>query len=350
MRVELFDFDLPPELIAKRPLECRDEARLLRVGEDFEDRAVSDLPGLLRPGDLLVLNDTKVIPARIRGIRQADRGTARVEVTLHKAVPESDAWDVFARPAKRLQPGDTITFEGSDPNSELRAEVIERRQGGEVRLRFDRSAAELPGLLEKLGEMPLPPYLGRSGDAQDRADYQTVFAANPGAVAAPTAGLHFTPELLAALAAVGVEEQRLTLHVGGGTFLPVTSDDTDDHVMHGEWGEITAEAAEAITRARAEGRRIVAVGTTVMRLLESAAADGDVQPWTGETDIFIVPGYRFQVVELLLTNFHLPRSTLFMLVSAFAGTQRMQAAYAHAMAERYRFYSYGDCCLLERAS
>ncbi|HJP22450.1 MAG TPA: tRNA preQ1(34) S-adenosylmethionine ribosyltransferase-isomerase QueA [Alphaproteobacteria bacterium] len=349
MRVELFDFELPPELIAKRPLGRRDAARLLHVGKDFADRVVTDLPALLRPGDVLVLNDTKVIPARLRGIRQADRGTARIEVTLHKTVPENAAWDVFARPAKRLRPGDIIRFQGSDPDSELRAEVLERRDG-EVRLRFDRSAAELPKFLENLGEMPLPPYLGRPGDAQDRDDYQTVYASNPGAVAAPTAGLHFTPELLAALAAKGIEQQLLTLHVGGGTFLPVTSDDTDDHVMHSEWGEIGSEAAAVIAAARAEGRRIVAVGTTVLRLLESAVAGVSVQPWTGETDIFIVPGYRFQVVDVLLSNFHLPRSTLFMLVSAFAGRQRMLAAYAHAMAERYRFYSYGDCCLLERAS
>jgi S-adenosylmethionine:tRNA ribosyltransferase-isomerase len=349
MRVELFDFELPSELIAERPLERRDQARLLHVGEAFEDRLVSDLPGLLHPGDVLVLNDTKVIPARLRGSRQAARGTARIEVTLHKPAPEPDTWEAFARPAKRLRPGDVVRFPGPDGAGGLFAEVIERR-GGEVRLRFDRPAAELPAVLEQFGEMPLPPYLGRPGDERDRADYQTVYARRPGAVAAPTAGLHFTAELLVALEAKGIEEQRLTLHVGGGTFLPVSSEDTEDHVMHAEWGEIAAPAAAAISAARAEGRRIVAVGTTVLRLLESVASAGGLRPWAGQTDIFIVPGYRFQVVDVLLTNFHLPRSTLFMLVSAFAGRERMLAAYAHAMAQRYRFYSYGDCCLLERNS
>jgi S-adenosylmethionine:tRNA ribosyltransferase-isomerase len=300
---------------------------------------VRDLPELLVPGDLLVFNDTKVIPARLIG----RRGQATVEVTLHKR--DSDTlWRAFARPAKRLKPGDRLAFA-----ADFSAEVTAKGEAGEVTLAFDRGGADLLAALERHGAMPLPPYMGRDADARDRADYQTLFAAREGAVAAPTAGLHFTPELLAALDARGIGRVTLTLHVGAGTFLPVKVEDTKDHVMHSEWGEIDDTAAARINDARRQGGRIVSVGTTSLRLLETAAsADGTVRPFAGETDIFITPGYRFRAVDLLLTNFHLPRSTLFMLVAAFSGLARMKAAYEHAKAARYRFYSYGDACLLHR--
>jgi len=341
MRVDDFDFELPRELIADRPAVPRDSARLLEVRpEGLADWTVRDLPGLLATGDLLVFNDTKVIPARLTG----RRGAATVEVTLHK-VEAPNRWRAFARPAKRLKPGDRIAFA-----EDFAAEVADKGEGGEVTLAFDRAGAALFAALEQYGQMPLPPYMGRDADARDRLDYQTLLAAREGAVAAPTAGLHFTPELLAALAARGIGRVTVTLHVGAGTFLPVKAEDTRDHVMHAEWGEIGAEAAAAINAARTRGGRIVAVGTTSLRLLETAAKDdGTVQAFAGETDIFITPGYRFKAVDLLLTNFHLPRSTLFMLVAAFAGLERMQAAYAHARAARYRFYSYGDACLLHRS-
>ncbi|CAA7614356.1 tRNA preQ1(34) S-adenosylmethionine ribosyltransferase-isomerase QueA [Magnetospirillum sp. SS-4] len=341
MNVDDFDFDLPREMIAERPAEPRGAARMLRVTPDgLADGKVAELAGLLRPGDVMVFNDTRVIPARLAG----RRGLAGVEVTLHQRVG-LDSWKAFARPAKKLRPGDRIDFaEG------FAAEVMEKGEAGEVGLRFDRSGDDLLAALETFGRMPLPPYI-RKGEAddRDRDDYQTVFASAKGAVAAPTAGLHFTPELLAGLAGRGIGRVTVTLHVGAGTFLPVKVDDTDDHRMHAETGVVTAEACAAINAARAAGGRVVAVGTTSLRLLESAADEqGMLHPFDRATDIFITPGYRFRLVDVLLTNFHLPRSTLFMLVSAFMGLERMKAAYGHAKASGYRFYSYGDCCLLER--
>lgn len=339
MRVDAFDFDLPRALIADRPVTPRDAARLLEVGGTLRDGLVRDLPGRLRPGDILVFNDTRVIPARLSG----KRGTASVEATLHKRVAE-DRWRAFARPARKLRPGDAIEFAPG-----FSAEILAKGEAGEVELRFDRSGPELMKALQHWGRVPLPPYIKRPADERDRADYQTVFAREEGAVAAPTAGLHFTPELLAALDARGVLRTTVTLHVGAGTFLPVKVEDTRDHLMHAEIGEIGAAAADAINRARAAGGRVVAVGTTSLRLLETVADDsGRLAPFSGETTLFVTPGYRFKIVDLLLTNFHLPRSTLFMLVSAFAGLERMQAAYAHAKEKEYRFYSYGDCCLLHR--
>jgi len=339
LRVDLFDFDLPRELIADRPAEPRDAARLLVVGEKLADRMVAELAGVLRPGDLLVVNDTRVIPARLTG----KRGNAGIEATLHKR-RDDQTWDAFVRPAKRLRPGDNIRFAG-----DLRAEVIGKGEAGEVTLRFDRAGADLLAALERHGAMPLPPYIRRASgpDPRDRTDYQTVFAERPGAVAAPTAGLHFTPALLQALETAGIGRVSVTLHVGAGTFLPVKADDTRDHRMHAEWGLLSAETASAINAARAKGGRIVAVGTTALRLLETVSDPaGRIAPFSGETDIFITPGYRFRAVDLLLTNFHLPRSTLFMLVAAFSGLRRMRAAYDHAIRAGYRFYSYGDACLL----
>jgi S-adenosylmethionine:tRNA ribosyltransferase-isomerase len=338
MRVDLFDFDLPAQLIADRPAAPRDSARLLEVADGLHDHIVRDLPALLRPGDLLVFNDTRVIPARLFGRRE----TAAVEVTLHKHMAAA-RWRAFARPARKLKPGDLLSFDAG-----LSATVTDK-DGGEVELVFDRSGAALMAALAQVGHMPLPPYIKRPGgaDERDRSDYQTIFAAKDGAVAAPTAGLHFTPELLQALDARGVARVAVTLHVGAGTFLPVKVEDTRDHVMHAEVGEIGAEAAAAVERTRSAGGRIVAAGTTSLRLLETAADEsGRARLFSGETNLFITPGYRFRVVDLLLTNFHLPRTTLFMLVCAFAGIDRMKAAYAHAKAAGYRFYSYGDCCLL----
>ena len=338
MRVDAFDFELPGDRIAQRPAAPRDAARLLEVGASIEDRAVRDLPGLLAAGDVLVLNDTRVIPARLAG----RRGAARIEVTLHRKC-DAGLWYAFARPARRLRPGDVIDFAPG-----LAARVL-ARVGGEVRLRFAAADADLAAALERFGAMPLPPYIKRDGmaDAADRRDYQTVFAAHSGAVAAPTAGLHFTPALLAALAAAGVHLAYVTLHVGAGTFLPVTAETVDGHTMAPEWGEIGAAAAAVVNAARQRGKRIVSVGSTSLRLLESAAGpDGRVRPFAGESALFITPGYTFRVVDALLTNFHLPRSTLFMLVAAFSGLERMKRAYAHAIGSGYRFYSYGDCCLL----
>jgi S-adenosylmethionine:tRNA ribosyltransferase-isomerase len=340
MRVDLFDFDLPPERIASRPAVPRDAARLLHVSAAaLTDRLVSDLPALLRRGDIMVFNDTRVFPARLLG----RRGEVGVEVLLHKQqTPET--WQGFARPAKRLKPGQTVEF-----SSGLAAEVISR-DGPLVTLAFNHAGPALMAKLSEVGHIPLPPYIGRADDAQDRGDYQTVYAAREGAIAAPTAGLHFTPALLAALDAAGVTRVHVTLHVGAGTFLPVSADDTADHVMHAEWGEITVAAATAINTARAAGGRVVAVGTTALRLLETAARDdGTIDPFSGDTSIFITPGTRIKSVDFLMTNFHLPRSTLFMLVSAFAGMECMRGAYAHAIAGGYRFYSYGDSSLLERA-
>ena len=346
MRVSDFDFDLPEDRIALRPARPRDAARLLVIGPEenaLEDRSVRDLPSFLAPGDLLVFNDTKVIPARLFGTRTRGPASAKIEVMLHKRESAAE-WRAFLRPAKKLNLGETIAFPGG-----LEATVEEKGEGGEAGLRFSLAGPELDAAIAAAGEMPLPPYTARkrAADDEDLADYQTLHAAEPGAVAAPTAGLHFTPALMAALEARGVVTVRLTLHVGAGTFLPVTAEDTEAHRMHAERGEITEAEAATINEARARGGRIVAVGTTSLRLLESAADEaGTVHPFHGETDIFITPGYRFRAVDILMTNFHLPRSTLFMLVSALRSTDEMKRAYAHAVAEKYRFYSYGDACLI----
>jgi len=343
MKTAEFDFVLPPEMIAERPVRPRDAARMLVVGGELRDMGVRDLPTLLNPGDVLVYNDTRVLPARLRG----RRGEARIEVTLHKQEATNE-WRAFARPAKRLRPGDALAFA-----EDFGAEVIDKREGGEVLLRFDRSGPDLIAALYDHGEMPLPPYIRRDAgaDERDSADYQTMFAEADGAVAAPTAGLHFTPELMRAITARGVVAVPLTLHVGAGTFLPVKAEDIRNHRMHAEFGEIGRAAVQAVNAARTAGGRVMAVGTTVLRLLESAVDEtGTLHPFAGETDIFITPGYRFRIVDMLMTNFHLPRSTLFMLVCAFAGMARMKAAYAHAIEAGYRFYSYGDACLLERAA
>ncbi len=342
MKVADFDFDLPRELIAARPMEPRDAARLLEIGQGFHDHQVSDLPGLLRPGDILVVNDTRVLPARLYG----KRGSAKVEITLHKPLG-AGRWHAFAKGARKLKPGDAVTF-----GQGVAADVLDKGEGGEVILDFALPAEEVLSALERLGAAPIPPYIPRAGgpDARDRADYQTIFAEKPGAVAAPTAGFHFTEPLLHALAARGIARVTLTLHVGAGTFLPVKVEAIADHKMHGEWGSLDEATAQMINRARSKGGRVVAVGTTVARLLETAAdEDGRIGSFEGETDIFIAPGYRFRAIDLLLTNFHLPRSTLFMLVSALAGLDVMKSAYAHAIAARYRFYSYGDGCLIHPA-
>ncbi len=355
MKVEAFDFDLPEERIALRPATERDGSRLLHVpgAGAFGDRRMADLPGLLRPGDALVLNDTCVIPAALQGTRTRDGAVARISVNLHRKIGRA-TWKAFARPAKRLRVGDEIVF-GRGKNAcvlgALDATVQEKGENGEVTLAFDLAGLDLDNAIQARGSMPLPPYITarRDPDLQDVEDYQTIYARHDGAVAAPTAGLHFTEPLFAALEARGISRYFLTLHVGAGTFLPVKSDDTSAHRMHAEGGVLTEETAVALNETRRRGGRIVAVGTTSLRLLESAADDkGGIHPFRGDTDIFITPGYRFRAVDVLLTNFHLPRSTLFMLVAAFSGLKRMQAAYAHAIAARYRFYSYGDACLLER--
>jgi S-adenosylmethionine:tRNA ribosyltransferase-isomerase len=359
MRTDLFDFELPPESIALRPARPRDSARLLEVcpGADRElvDRSVRDLPDLLKPGDALVLNDTRVIPAQLHGRKLSDSGGgARIEATLHKRI-DGSRWRAFVRPAKKLQPGDVVRF-GDEGRvcflGQLDATVEEKGEGGEVTFAFTFHGSVLDQAIAERGDMPLPPYIAskRAADESDRADYQTMFARDEGSVAAPTAALHFTDDLVARLRAHGVSLHFVTLHVGAGTFLPVKTDDTTDHRMHAEWGSINAETAQALNAAQAAGRRIVAVGSTALRLIETAAApDGRLRPFAGETAIFIVPGYRFRAADLMLTNFHLPRSTLFMLVAAFAGLDTMQRAYAHAIRSGYRFYSYGDACLLHRA-
>lgn len=339
MKVDAFDFELPQERIALRPVSPRDAARMLVVRPAaFEDAGVRDLPRLLTPRDILVFNDTRVIPAQLEG----RRGEASIGATLHKREGPR-RWRAFIRNAKRLHDGDRIDF-GPDATAIAR----DRAADGSFALEFEGDEpVEL--LLERVGTMPLPPYIAskREIDARDRDDYQTMFARQEGAVAAPTASLHFTPELMAALDAAGIQHATLTLHVGAGTFLPVKADDTDDHQMHAEWGRLDAATADRLNAIRLGGGRIVAVGTTVLRLLESAAGDDRViRPFEGDTAIFITPGYRFKGVDALMTNFHLPRSTLFMLVSALMGLERMQAAYAHAIAHGYRFYSYGDSSLL----
>lgn len=355
MKVDLFDFDLPEERIALRPTSPRDSARLAVVepGEGVADRIVRDLPSLLRAGDVLVFNDTKVLPAQLKGIRRRGEQVAQVEATLHMRTAP-DRWLAFVRPGKRVQAGDRIHF-GHDGNScflgQLDATVLEKGEGGEVLLGFDVSGPFLDEALHSVGHIPLPPYIAskRDDDERDRRDYQTIYARDEGAVAAPTAGLHFTPELFAALDAAGIERRFVTLHVGAGTFLPVKVDDTADHKMHAETGTVPASVAAALNAAKERGGRVVAVGTTSLRLLESAVGeDGKIQAWSGSTDIFITPGYRFRTADMLMTNFHLPRSTLFMLVSAFAGLETMRAAYAHAIETGYRFYSYGDSSLLFR--
>jgi len=355
VRTSLFDFDLPPERIALRPASPRDSARLLVVrpgaAPEFSDSSVRYLPDLLSPGDALVINDTRVIPARLMGERVREGSTVAIEATLIKRLgPER--WQALAKPAKRLQPGDRIRF-GHEARvcllGALDATVETKGEGGEVLLRFDFHGAVLDEAIEALGHIPLPPYIAarRPDDEQDRADYQTMFAKREGSVAAPTAGLHFTDELITRLVTRGILLHRVTLHVGAGTFLPVKTGDIAEHKIHPEWGEVTAETAEALNAVRAKGGRIIPVGTTALRLLESAASeDGRIDAFSSETAIFIAPGYRFRVADALLTNFHLPRSTLFMLVSAFAGLERMKRAYAHAIASTYRFYSYGDACLL----
>jgi len=348
MKLSDFDFDLPERLITLRPVRPRPASRMLvAYGDATRDAHVRDLPEWLRPGDMLVFNDTKVIPARLMGERRREStdgtGVAKIEITLiHR--DSAAGWTALARPAKRLRVGDRIRFGGG-----LAGEVAEKRDAGEVALAFDQSGAALDAAVAAAGVMPLPPYIAqrRAADARDAEDYQTIFARRLGAVAAPTAALHFDNALMATLAVKGVLSARLTLHVGAGTFLPVKTEEVSAHEMHAEWGEITPETAEAINTARAAGGRVIAVGTTTLRLLESAATpDGLVHPFEGETEIFITPGYRFRAVDRLMTNFHLPRSTLFMLVSALMGRERMLALYAHAIAEGYRFYSYGDSSLL----
>lgn len=351
MRVDAFDFTLPDSAIALHPVQPRDAARLLvvrpAVDPSLDDQHVCALPDLLRAGDTLVVNDTRVIPARLTGTRRRGEAVARIEATLHKRAA-ADTWRAFVRPAKKLAEGETIAF-ASTAGDTLEAVVAGRGEAGELSLRFEVAGAALDAAVARVGSMPLPPYIAakRAGSAADASDYQTMFAREAGAVAAPTAGLHFTPGLTVSLDARGIRLARVTLHVGAGTFLPVKVADTQDHRMHSEWGMVDEATADLLNETRSRGGRIVAVGTTALRVLESAATpDGHMAPFAGDTAIFITPGYRFRAVDLLMTNFHLPRSTLFMLVSAFSGLDTMQRAYAHAIASGYRFYSYGDACLL----
>ena len=341
----MFDFELPEALIALRPARPRESARLLHIGAEggIADRVVREAPNLFRAGDLLVFNDTRVIPARLNGVRVREQSSVAVEATLIERTSPSH-WIALAKPGKRLRVGDRVRF------AELDATIAAKGEDGAITLAFDLDGVALDRAIAAAGAMPLPPYIAskRPADAEDESDYQTIFAARDGAVAAPTAGLHFTEALLAQLDAVGVERRAVTLHVGAGTFLPVKVEDTDDHRMHAEWREMPSATADAVNRAKDEGRRVIAVGTTALRSLESAAVGmGRVEAVSGSTEIFISPGYQFKIVDLLWTNFHLPRSTLFMLVSDFAGVDRMKAAYAHAIAQGYRFYSYGDACLIE---
>ncbi len=357
MRVDEFDFDLPDDLIALHPAEPRDSARMLFVDSHgkMNDKHVTDLAVLLRPDDVLVVNDTRVIPAELSGIRHREQYQANISFNLHKRI-DGQTWAAFARPAKRLKVGDKVVFGAPGDRAcaadSFAAIVTEILEGGQVNLAFELSGAFLDEAIKSHGAMPLPPYIGskRAIEPRDRQDYQTMFARFDGAVAAPTAGLHFTPELLETLEQNGVIVERVTLHVGAGTFLPVKVDDTKDHKMHAEWGEVGNASVQRIKNAQRNGGRVVAVGTTSLRILESACLKtGELEAFSGDTDIFITPGYKFGVVDMLLTNFHLPRSTLFMLVSAFSGTKTMKQAYAHAIGERYRFYSYGDASLLARS-
>jgi S-adenosylmethionine:tRNA ribosyltransferase-isomerase len=358
MQLADFDFHLPEDRIALRPAHPRDSARLLVVEPDrpFRDLTVRDLPGELRAGDVLVLNDTRVIPARLKGVRIREDSRVAVEATLHRRL-SPHAWTAFMKPGKRLAEGDRVTFGAAHDRAcllgALDATVKAKGDGGEVTLSFDLSGPDLDAAIAERGAMPLPPYIAakRAEDEQDRADYQTVYAEEDGSVAAPTAGLHFTPELFQRLADAGVKTAFVTLHVGAGTFLPVKAETVAEHRMHSEWGEVDPTTAEALNAARAAGGRIVCVGTTSLRLLESATGeDGVVRPFRDETAIFITPGHRFRSADGLMTNFHLPKSTLFMLVSAFAGLETMRAAYAHAIESGYRFYSYGDASLLWRSA
>ena len=339
MKVDLFDFELPPERIALRPVRPRDAARMLLVDGDapFQDRGVRDLPQILRKGDVLVFNDTRVIPAQLEG----RRGDAKIGATLHKRI-DLRRWQAFIRNGKRVKQGNELVFGGGV------TALAEKKHGDGSWTLFFAGEEPVELLLERAGTMPLPPYIAgkRATDAQDREDYQTMFAKEDGAVAAPTASLHFTPELIAAIDEAGIGRETLTLHVGAGTFLPVKAEDTDDHRMHAEWGRIEAGVAARLNAAREAGGRVIAVGTTALRLLESAARSGRIEAFAGDTDIFITPGYEFQAVDGLMTNFHLPKSTLMMLVSALMGRERMMAVYAHAIASEYRFYSYGDSSLL----
>ncbi len=354
MRIEDFDFDLPPERIALRPASPRDAARLLVVRPPvLEDRLVRDLPDLLRAGDTLVVNDTKVIPARLRGRRIGREAEPKIEATLIRRL-DGSRWRALVKPARKLAAGDVVRF-GEEGRvcflGQLDATVEAKGEAGEVTLAFAFHGGVLDQAIAERGEVPLPPYIAarRAPDEQDNVDYQTMFAREEGAVAAPTAGLHFTDALMARLADRGIGLAKVTLHVGAGTFLPVTAEEVSQHKMHSEWGEVTKETAAQLNAARAKGGRIVAVGTTSLRLIESATGeDGTIAPFSGDTALFITPGYRFRAIDVLLTNFHLPRSTLFMLVSAFCGLDTMKRAYAHAIAAGYRFYSYGDACLLYR--
>ena len=362
MKTADFDFDLPDDHIALRPAEPRDSARLLVVRDGgLEDRIIRDLPDFLRPGDALVFNDTRVIPARLSGVRErvgpeGETLTVVVEATLHHR-DAPDVWSAFMTPGKRIRAGDRVRFgmgaDGASQPGRLDATVVDKGEDGLITLRFDLVGPALDDAIRAVGVMPLPPYIAakRPEDDRDLLDYQTMFAQLDGSVAAPTAGLHFTPALMEALKARGVSAHALTLHVGAGTFLPVKAEDTADHKMHSEWGEVSAGTAAALNAARAAGGRIVCVGTTSLRLLESATTpEGEVRPFHGDTAIFITPGYAFRAADVLMTNFHLPKSTLFMLVSAFAGLDVMRAAYAHAVKDGYRFYSYGDGSLLFRAA
>lgn len=346
MNLSDFDFDLPEALIATRPVRPRSAARLLVAqGDRIIDAHVGDLPGWLRPGDRLVLNDTKVIPARLSGhrVRMGPEGETRaaMEVTLLEPRPDG-GWAALIKPLKKLREGERIVFSAA-----LSAELL-RKEDGQGVIRFNLTGPDFDAALDEAGQMPLPPYIAarRPADARDHEDYQTVWARNAGAVAAPTASLHFDDGLLAAIAARGVEVSHVTLHVGAGTFLPVKVDDVTTHKMHAEWGEVSVQAAAEIAATRAEGGRIIPVGTTALRLIESASVGGAIAPWRGETDIFIYPGYEFRVTDALMTNFHLPKSTLMMLVSALMGQERVSAIYDHAIAQKYRFFSYGDASLL----
>jgi S-adenosylmethionine:tRNA ribosyltransferase-isomerase len=342
MRVLDFDFTLPQELIAQEPVSPRDSGRLLHIADNIADKKVIDLPSLLNPGDIMVFNDTKVIPSRLTG----SRGKAIIEVTLHKQYIQ-DIWLAFARGARRLKIGDELFFA-----DDFYCKVEEKREGGEVLLSFPSKINSVIKGLDKYGRMPLPPYIKRqkNGYADDIINYQTMHAQRTGAVAAPTAGLHFTPELMAALDLRGIKKAFVTLHVGAGTFSPVKAEDTDDHVMHSEWAELDSVSAENINQVRAAGGQVISVGSTSLRVLEAAVDQfGMLEPFMGETDIFITPGYEFKVIDKMFTNFHLPKSTLFMLVAALGGIERIKTAYTHAIYEQYRFFSYGDACLIEKA-